>query len=92
MLEKLDMTIPSNLLGLSEVEIATIYLRSGSELVINVESTREDTTCRNCGAICEKHGYDRETELRHLPILGYKTYIRIKPHRGICNRCVLSDT
>ena len=45
MFEKLDMTIPSNLLGLSEVEIDTIYLRNGSELVIDVESTREDTTC-----------------------------------------------
>ena len=87
MFEKLDMTIPSNLLGLSEVEIDAIYLRNGSELVIDVESTQEDTTCRNCGEICEKHGYDRQTELRHLPILGYKTYIRIKPHRGICNRC-----
>ena len=53
------------------------------ELIIDVESTVEDTKCRNCGAICEKHGSDREMELRHLSILGYKTYIRIKPKRGI---------
>lgn len=53
------------------------------ELIIDVESTVEETKCRNCGAICEKHGSDREMELRHLSILGYKTYIRIKPKRDI---------
>ena len=26
-------------------------------------------------------------ELRHLPILGYKTFIQLSPKRGICRLC-----
>ena len=26
-------------------------------------------------------------EMRHLPILGYKTYIQLTPKRGICSKC-----
>lgn len=87
MLEQLDMTIPSSVLGLSNVAVEGIYLRNGCELVIKVASTEEDTHCRKCGAICDKHGHDREMELRHLPILGYQTYIQISPKRGICKQC-----
>ena len=76
MLEQLDMTIPLSVLGLSNVTVEGIYLRNGCELVIKVASTEEDTHCRKCGAICDKHGHDREMELRHLPILGYQTYIQ----------------
>tara|TARA_B110000091_G_scaffold141123_1_gene150761 strand:+ start:225 stop:1505 length:1281 start_codon:yes stop_codon:yes gene_type:complete len=87
MLLPLEMTIPLSVLGLSDIKINAIYIRDNIELIIDVESTVEDTKCRNCGAICEKHGSDREMELRHLSILGYKTYIRIKPKRGICYKC-----
>jgi transposase len=87
MLEQLDMTIPLSVLGLSNVTVEGIYLRNGCELVIKVASTEEETHCRKCGAICDKHGHDREMELRHLPILGYQTYIQISPKRGICKQC-----
>ena len=87
MLEQLDMAIPLCVLGLSDVTIEGIYLRNGCELIIKVVSTEEKIHCRKCGAICDKHGNDREMELRHLPILGYQTYIQISPKRGICKQC-----
>ena len=87
MLTKLDMVIPVELLGLSDIKIVEIGLRGTRELVIKVESTQDETTCRNCGKICQSHGYDRAMEMRHLPILGYRTYIQITPKRGICHEC-----
>jgi hypothetical protein len=83
MLKKLEMTLPSELLGLSDINILEIYLRDGRELVIQVESTQANTPCRNCGKTCKSHGYDRPMELRHLPVLGYKTFIQLTPKRGI---------
>lgn len=38
MLKKLEMTIPSELLGLSDINILEIYLRDSRELIIKVES------------------------------------------------------
>ena len=87
MLTKLDMVIPVELLGLSGINIIEIGLRGTRELVIKVESTEEETTCRNCGKVCQSHGVDRPMEMRHLPILGYRTYIQITPKRGICHDC-----
>lgn len=87
MLSKLDMIIPVELLGLSDVKIIDIALRNNRELIIKVESTEEETTCRNCGKVCKSHGVDRPMEMRHLPILGYKTYIQLTPKRGICDDC-----
>ena len=49
MLKKLEMTIPSELLGLSDINILEIYLRDNRELIIKVESTQTNTPCRNCG-------------------------------------------
>lgn len=87
MLKKLEMVIPAELLGLSDIRILEIYLRDQRELIIKVESTREDTLCRKCGRVCKSHGYDRAMELRHLPVLGYKTFIQLAPKRGICSEC-----
>lgn len=87
MLTKLDMVLPVELLGLSDIQILNISLRDRRELIIEVKSTKDDIVCRNCGKKCEDHGYDRAMELRHLPILGYKTFIQIAPKRGICYQC-----
>ncbi|WP_236003113.1 transposase, partial [Cysteiniphilum marinum] len=81
------MVLPVELLGLSDIEILNISLRDRRELIIEVKSTKDDIVCRNCGRKCEDHGYDRAMELRHLPILGYKTFIQIAPKRGICYQC-----
>ena len=86
-MKKLDMNIPNEVLGLADIEIISIYLRNETELVIETQSTQDTISCRNCGSECKAHGYDRPMELRHLPILGYKTFIQIKPKRGICEQC-----
>ena len=87
MLKKLDMVIPVELLGLSDVLIKSIHLRNNRELIIEVKSIKEETLCRNCGRMCKDHGYDRAMELRHLPMFGYKTFIQISPKRGKCTEC-----
>jgi transposase len=87
MLTKIDMDIPLELLGLSDIKLTEINLRNKRELIIKVESTKETTTCRNCGKDCKSHGYDRPMELRHLSMFGYKTIIQLTPKRGICHDC-----
>jgi transposase len=56
--------------------------------VITVTDTSDRAYCHKCGReITKFHAYGRETELRHLPILGHKTYIRIHPKRYECPHC-----
>jgi len=76
---RVNMEIPVEILKLSDVIITESYLRNDKEIIIKVESTKKETPCRECGEPCEAHGYDRPMELRHLPILGYKTYIQLTP-------------
>lgn len=87
MMKKLDKNIIQELLGLPGVKVEEIFLRDNRELLIKVKSTQEETLCRNCGATCQSHGYDRPMEMRHLSILGYKTFIELTPKRGICKEC-----
>lgn len=84
---KVEMVIPMELLGLTDIKMTEAYIRNKREIVIKVESTKEEISCRTCGNICKSHGHDRAMELRHLPMFGYKTFIQITPKRGICNVC-----
>jgi len=84
---RVNMEIPVEILKLSDVIITESYLRNDKEIIIKVESTKKEIPCRECGEACEAHGYDRPMELRHLPILGYKTYIQLTPKRGTCKKC-----
>jgi transposase len=75
-------------LGIPHVKIEHVEERSNGDFVITVTSTVAGTQCRRCGRTIDKfHGYDREIELRHLPILGRKVYIRIRPARYQCPDC-----
>ena len=57
-------------------------------IMITVKSTMKEGTCRKCGRrIAKFHGHDQEVTLRHLPILGRKTYIRLRPVRYQCVHC-----
>src|SRR5262245_33015905 len=57
-------------------------------LTVTVESTLRNATCPNCGElITELHSYDDPILLRHLPCLGLKTWIELRPKRFICRRC-----
>jgi transposase len=77
----------STLLGLEDIEIIEVKLRSDHTLLIRVKSTKEETTCRQCGGPTKPHGQGRTLELRHLPIFGKECIIEITPPRGICEQC-----
>jgi transposase len=62
-------------------------------IIITVKSTMKEGTCRKCGRrIVKFHGHDKAVTLRHLPILGRKTYIRIRPVRYQCVHCTGKPT
>src|SRR5207247_9543311 len=63
-------------LDIPDVTIQTVETDRHGDFVITVKSTVEGTSCHTCGKkVTKVYGYDREITLRHLPILGRKTYI-----------------
>jgi hypothetical protein len=66
-------------LDIPDVTIQTVETDRHGDFVITVKSTVEGTSCHTCGKkITKVYGDDREITLRHLPILGRKTYIRLR--------------
>lgn len=75
-------------LDIPDVTIEHVEINTQGDIIITVRSTLEETKCRKCGRrITEGHGHDDEITLRHLAILGRKTYIRIRPARYTCRHC-----
>jgi len=75
-------------LDIPEVTIQHVETDRHGDFVITVKSTVEGTSCHTCGKkIIKMYGEDREITVRHLPILGRKTYIRIRPVRYQCPSC-----
>ena len=75
-------------LDIPDVEIENIEMNKEGDVIITVRSTVKGTRCHKCGRkITKLHGHDREITLRHLPILGRKVYIRIRPARYQCTHC-----
>ncbi len=73
-------------------ELKTITNKNG-DYIITVESTEVSTTCRLCGRkITKFHSYGRWIELRHLPILGHRVYLRLRPNRFECPHCSKKTT
>ncbi len=83
----IDTQLLSSLLGLEDIEISEVKLRSDGKLLIRVNSTKKETECHKCGRSTKPHGRGRTLELRHLPIFGKETIIEITPPRGICEHC-----
>jgi len=82
------MDIIEKLLDIPDIEIENIELNEKDDVIITVRSTIGVTRCRKCGRRSSKlHGHDEAIMLRHLPILGRKTYIRICPARYRCTHC-----
>ena len=75
-------------LDIPDVTIQTVETDRHGDFVLTVKSTVEGTSCHTCGKkITKVYGYDREITSRHLPILGRKTYIRLRPVRYQCLYC-----
>ena len=75
-------------LDIPEVEVIGTEINERGDYIITVESTRNRAVCQHCGRQLTKfNGHNREIELRHLPILGRRVYIRIRPKRYECPKC-----
>ena len=75
-------------LDIPDVTIEQVESQEPGALTITVRSTIEETKCRKCGRrISKPHGHDEPITLRHLSILGRKTFIRIRPARYQCLHC-----
>lgn len=75
-------------LDIPDVEVIDIKTNKRGDYVITVESTIEGTTCHQCGRDISKfHSHDRAITLRHLPILGHRVYLRLRPKRYECPFC-----
>ena len=84
------VTVP---LDIPNITVLSVNRNEQRDMVITVESTQVGTLCQHCGqALTQFHGYDRWIELRHLPILGQPTYIRVQPRRYACARCAGKTT
>jgi transposase len=84
------LTIP---LDIPDVDILNTKITPDGKYIMEVESQQETTACGVCGKqIACRYGHGAEIELRHLPILGYESYIRIRPKRGQCLECLHEPT
>lgn len=76
------------LLRLSGIEIEKAELTADNRFMVYVRSVEDGCRCHRCGnPIDHYHGLGPETQLRHLPIFEYKTYIVIRPKRYQCQAC-----
>jgi transposase len=75
-------------LEIPDVKIEKIERTKEGDFVITVTSIIEGAICHKCGRyITKSYGYDKEIIIRHLPILGHKTFIHIHPKRYECPYC-----
>ncbi len=75
-------------LDIPDIKVLQTKINRAGDIVITVESTVKGTKCRKCGRKIDKqHGYDKWIELQHLPILGQRSYIRLRPKRYRCYAC-----
>ena len=79
--------LPESVLGLSDVKVTNIEIDLSDQFIFTVESTKRDIPCHSCGKPTQAYGKGRPIRLRHLPILGKKTFIDITPPRGRCSDC-----
>jgi len=79
------ITIP---LDLPDVRVLDTQINEQGEIMITVESTLEGCLCKHCQKKIEAfHQDDEWITIRHLPILGWPSYIRMRPKRYNCARC-----
>jgi transposase len=75
-------------LDIPDVKVIGTEINEQGDYIIRVESTWKSAICQHCGKrITQINGHNREIELRHLPILGRRVYIRIRPRRYECPDC-----
>ena len=84
------ITVP---LDIPQVAVLSVNRNERSDMMVTVESTQVGTLCQHCGQpITQLHSHDRGIKLRHLSILGQRTYIRMQPQRYACASCAGKTT
>jgi transposase len=77
----------ADLIDLQDSKVVNVVL-DRYDVIITVETTESSVACHVCQRKLTKlHGCDKERKLRHLSILGKRTYIVYKPNRYICEEC-----
>lgn len=75
-------------LDIPDIDIKKVEITKKGDIIITVVSTVEGTRCHKCGReITKPYGYGKTIKLRHLSILGMKTYIHIRPAKYQCTHC-----
>ena len=75
-------------LDIADVDVLKTEITGAGKLLVTVESRDEMTSCGICGQKIKcSYGHGAAIELRHLPVLGYETYIHIRPKRGHAATC-----
>lgn len=79
------ITLP---LDIPDVDVLGVDINEHGDYIVTVESRQNSAICSNCGSqITKSNGCGREITLRHLPILGHRLYIRLRPKRYKCPNC-----
>lgn len=80
-------------LDIPDVKVNSVHQNEHGDYIITVESTQGYAICQHCGRQTTKfHGYSGWIQLRHLPILGHRVYIRLRPKRYVCLYCAGKTT
>jgi transposase len=75
-------------LGIPDVDVLRVEQNERGDYIVTVESTQLGTICQYCGRkITKSNGHGRWIKLRHLPILGHRVYIRLRPKQYRCPHC-----
>ena len=75
-------------LDIPDVAVLRVQQNQQRDYLLTVESTLEGTRCQYCGRkLTHFHGHGRWIKLRHLPILGRRVYIRLRPKQYGCPDC-----
>jgi len=82
---KPQVTIP---LDIPDVRVLGTEITPSGDVVITVESTKNEIRCSKCGKFIRKfHGRDSWVSIRYLPVFGRPTYLRYRPKRYQCQEC-----
>ena len=83
-----DSDMLHSMLDIPGIETQKISFDHENGITIQVASTVNGTACHMCGRhICKPRSYGFQVKLRHVSILGHKTYIVTTPLRYECEHC-----
>ena len=75
-------------LDIDSLKIIAQTVDKQGNIIFDVESTKTETACHNCGQFTNiHHGFGETITVRHLPILDRPVYLRIRVARYECQHC-----